>query len=352
MRASSRLCFRALTLLAAGVLAGVAQARMEPMNDGELAAVSGQGFLNLNAESNAGIDYTRINLGLKVETQMNMNKLQLGLYDSTVTRPGEALGSSDILIDNFALGAVNDATGAINPFMINDPFIEMAYSGNKIVGLRVGFAEAKGTLSGDIKNLTGSVPVHIKGTADAIYNKSNAGQQFALWVAGVYRSSVIEADAELVTPGGLPDAIRATHTGIKNGDGLTCTSGCAGGWTDALLGGFASSGCAVLGISTCFPLANFQSLPIGNSAIVDSPGTATIEGAAKGFFISMQTQAVAWKDLDSNTYKTALAGAYLNIPKFRDANGNLVAPINVDFNLALNGIPRTDTCLGSATKGC
>jgi hypothetical protein len=348
MRAASRLCFRAFTLLAASLLAGAAQARMEPMDDGELAAVSGQGFLNLNAESNAGIDYTRINLGLKVETQMNMNKLQLGLYP----RAGEAANSADILINNFALGSVNDATGAINPFMINDPFIEMAYSGNKVVGLRVGFAESKGTLSGDIKSLTGSVPVHIKGTADPIYNAAGFGTQLLLGLAGVYRSSTMEADAELVNSSGNSDPVRGTMSGMVNGSQLNCTSGCLGGLTNALLSLFTSQNCAVSGVGTCFPLSNFQSLPVGNTAILDNPGTATIEGAAKGFFISMQTQAVAWKDLDSNTYKTALAGAYLNIPKFKDANGNLVAPITINFDQAFGGIPRVDTCLGTPDRGC
>ena len=30
----------------------------------------------------------------------------------------------------------------------------------------------------------------------------------------------------------------------------------------------------------------------------------------------------------------------------------LVSPINIDFNQAFNGIPRQDTCLGTATAGC
>ena len=348
MRTTSRPLLRFLTLLTSCVLASAAQARMEPMADSELSNVTGQAFINLTTDSNAGIDYTRINLGMKVETQLNMNKLQLGLYD----RSGETAGTSDILINNFALGSVNDATGAINPFMINDPFVELAYSGNKIVGVRVGFGESKGTLSGDIQQLTGSVPVHIKGTAAPIYDAASGGTQFLLGLAGVYRSSIMEADADLVDSAGNPDPVRGTLSGMKNGDQLNCTSGCLGGLTNALLSLFTSSNCAVSGVKTCFPLTQFQSLPVGNTAIADNTSTQTIEGAAKGFFISLQTQAVAWKDVDSNTYKQALAGAYLNVPKYRDANGNLVAPININFDQAFGGIPRADTCLGSATKGC
>ena len=44
-----------------------------------------------------------------------MKKLQLGQYN----RSGELAGSADIAIDNFALGTVNDTTGAINPFLIS-----------------------------------------------------------------------------------------------------------------------------------------------------------------------------------------------------------------------------------------
>ncbi len=348
MRATLRPVLRAFTVLAACVLASTAQARLEPMADNELSDVAGQGFINLTTDSNAGIDYTRINLGLKVETQMNMNKLQLGLYD----RAGEAAGTSDILINNFALGSVNDSTGAVNPFMINDPFVELAYSGNKIVGLRVGFAESKGTLSGDIQTLSGSVPVHIKGTADPIYNAASGGTRFLLGLAGVYRSSIMEADATLVNSAGNLDPVRATYSGMPNGSSLSCSSGCLGGLTNALLSLFTSSNCAVTGVTTCFPLSQFQSLPIGNAAIADNSATQAIEGAARGFFISMQTQAVSWKDLDSNTFKEALAGAYLNIPKFKDANGNLVAPITINFDQAFGGIPRVDTCFGAATKGC
>ncbi|GAC1032624.1 hypothetical protein thsps21_34520 [Pseudomonas sp. No.21] len=337
---------RLFLVLAASLLATSAQARMEALDDAELSNVTGQAFINLTTDANAGINYTRINLGVDLDTQLNMKKLQLGQYNDSVTRPGEVAGSSDILINNFALGTVN-ADNSINPFRISNPFLELAYSGNKVVGVRIGFGEAKGVLSGDIQSLTGNIPVHIKGTGQAIYDKSNFIQQSALFLAGVYTSSVVEADANLVTSGGSLDPVRGTMAGIKNGDGLNCTSGCAGGWTDVLLGAFASNNCSILGIQTCFNLSQFQSLPVGNTS-----NMTNMEGAAKGFFISLQTQDVAWRDMDSNAFMTALKGAFMNMPKYRDANGNLVSPINIDFNQAFNGIPRQDTCLGSATKGC
>lgn len=344
----------ALALICSGMLSvNLAQAKLEALNDQELSDVTGQAFINLTTDSANGIDYTRVNFGLKVETVMNMKKLELGRYD----RSGELSGTSDILIDNFALGTVNDATGAVNPFLINNPFIELAYSADKVVGVRIGFGESKGTLSGDIQRLTGSVPVHINGTADPIYDAASTGTRILLGLAGVYRSSTMEADAELVTGfdtsnPGVADPVRGTYSGMKNGQALTCTSGCLGGLTNALLSLFTSSGCKVSGVTTCFPLTQFGSLPVGNAAIADNAATRAIEGASKGFFISLQSQNLGWRDLDSGQMITALQGAFLNMSKNRDANGNLVAPININFDQAFGGIPRQDTCFGSATKGC
>jgi len=344
----------ALALICSGLLSvNLAQAKLEALDDEELSDVTGQAFINLTTDSANGIDYTRVNFGLKVETVMNMKKLELGRYD----RSGELSGTPDILINNFALGAVNDSTGAVNPFLINNPFLELAYSGDKVVGVRIGFGESKGTLSGDIQRLTGNVPVHIKGTADPIYDAASGGTQALLFLAGVYRSSVMEADAELVTgfdtaSPGAPDPVRGTYSGMRDGQALTCSSGCLGGLTNALLSLFQSTDCKVSGVTTCFPLTQFGSLPVGNAAIADNAATRAIEGASKGFFISLQSQNLGWKDLDSGQMITALQGAFLNMSKNRDANGNLVAPININFDQAFGGIPRQDTCFGSATKGC
>lgn len=339
------------SLLALALLPGAAQAKLEALADNELSDITGQAFINLTTDANAGINYTRVNLGVNLDTQLNMKKLQLGQYNDSVTRPGEVAGSSDILINNFALGTVN-ADDSINAFKIANPFIELAYEGNKVVGVRIGFGEAKGTLSGDIASLTGNVPVHIKGSGQAIYDVASVGQKIILGIGGIYTTSVLEADAQLVNSNGAADPVRGTQAGIKNGDGLTCTSGCLPILTDAALGIIKSNDCALLGIQTCFNLDQFKSLPVGNLGVADQAGTAAIEGAAKGFFISLQTKDVAWRDLDSGTFMTALKGAFMNMPKYKDANGNMVSPINIDFNQAFNGIPRQDTCLGAATSGC
>lgn len=342
----------ALALICAGLISSTAHARMVELEDSEMSEVTGQAFINLTTDSNAGINYTRVNFGMNVETQLNMKKLQLGQYNDSVTRPGEALGTSDLLINNFALGTVN-ADDSISPFKIANPFLELAYSGNKVVGVRIGFGEAKGILSGDIQSLTGNIPIKIQGTARPIFDEASFFDRILLGAAGITRDTQLQADATLVQANGTADPIRATAAGMVNGQVLGCVSGCnLGGLSGALLSLFASNGCQILSLTTCFPLSNFQSLPVGNMAVNDSAATAAIEGAAKGFFISMQTQDVAWKNQDTNQFMMALKGAFMNLPKYRDANGNMVAPINIDFEQAFNGIPRQDTCLGTAAAGC
>ncbi|WP_339515116.1 DUF6160 family protein [Pseudomonas sp. RL_15y_Pfl2_60] len=336
-----------LISLCTGIASTGVSAKMVEMADNELSDVSGQAFINLTTDQNSGIDYTRLNLGLKVETQLNIKQLELGKY----ARAGEPIDSADILINNFALGTVN-ADDTVNPFLITDPYLELAYDGNKVVGVRVGFDEAKGHLSGDIKSLTGNIPIKIEGTASPIFDAASTFEDVLLTLAGVTRSTRLQADAGLVTQDGSSDLTRATYSGLENGQRLTCSDCNLTGFTDALLSLFSSNGCEVLSLPTCFPLSNFQSLPVGNLNVVDNPNTAAIEGAARGFFLSLQTQDVAWRDKDSNAFRNVLAGAFLNIPNYRDENGNIVAPIKLDFEQAFNGIARQDTCLGSATVGC
>ena len=121
---SRRLPFllRCALFCGAGLLAATAQARMESLDDDQLSDVVGQAFINLPTDAANGLNFTRINFGADIETQLNMKKLQLGQYN----RSGELAGSADIAIDNFALGTVNDTTGAINPFLISNPYIEFA----------------------------------------------------------------------------------------------------------------------------------------------------------------------------------------------------------------------------------
>lgn len=360
---TSRPLLRAFTVLAASLLACAAQARMEPMADSELSEVTGQAFINMTAHSANSVDFTKINLGLDVQTQLNIKKLELGKY----ARSGEPGRNADIAIDNFALGTVDPSTGAVSPFIIKDPYVELAYSAGKVVGMRVGFGEAKGWLSGDIKTLTGNVSIDIYGTGNYLGDKIKEAQWTCFLnincgladtlklLAGNER---FKASAQLTCgPGmtscaaGTVDPIRAQYAGIKNGDALSIPdiSGLGGTIVSWILPLITSQGCSMLGsVDTCFNLANYQSLPIGT---LDNTGNSFSAGN-KGFFISMQTEAVKWQNQqypnDPSKVIETLAGAFMNLPR----NADDTAALTLSFQQAFEGIARKPTCFGTATAGC
>ena len=346
MRPTLAVAKSALALICAGLISATVQAGMVELADDELSEVTGQAFINLTTDSANGIDFTRINFGMDIATQLNIKKLQLGLYP----KAGEAANTADIDINNFALGSVNDATGQVNPFLIKNPFLELAYSGNKVVGIRLGFSEAQGYLSGDINRVTGNIAVDLYGKGSYL-----ATQMSCAWydiicagakglVGGAYGNSNFSAQAQLVNGGGDPDPSRATMIGMVDGQKLSIPSG--SGFDNFLLSLFSSSNCELLSTTTCFPLANYGSFPIGQ---LDANNNQQFVSAAKGVFLSMQSQNVQWRDQqDAGKFISALAGAFMNIP--RNADGS--AAINTSFQEAFNGIPRQDTCLGGADRGC
>lgn len=309
--------------------ASYACAQLTPLDDKFLSEIDGQAFINVQDDTLSGnsTKYTRINFGITGQVQVNIDNFKLGEY----TRSGES-NPADIEIENFALGHIEGNT--IVPFNITDPYIEIAYNNGVADGFRIGFKEAHGSLSGDIKALTGYVPVKISGRAEPLRDSAGFWNSLALSAIGVGDNTIVEADAELVNSSGNPDQIRSTMTGIPNGGVLNVPGN---GFSDLIIGLFSSSNCEILGIATCFPLSSYKTLPVGSAA-----------NPAKGFFVSVsKTNGLQWKDLESGGAVNVTQGAFMYLPK---VNGQ--AAITVDFNDALNGIPRKDTCFGSATYGC
>lgn len=168
-----------------------------------------------------------------------------------------------------------------------------------MVGIRIGFGEAKGYLSGDIKTLTGNVPVDLYGTGSQLGGSISCGllaldclaAKTAITLTG---SSQYTAQAELVNSSGNPDPIRAAMIGLKNGTALDMhDSTIIGSLVNVLLPFLTSNDCKLMGAQTCFNLAQYQSFPIGT---VDPNNAQNFIDSSKGFFISMQSQNVQWRD--------------------------------------------------------
>lgn len=298
------------------------QAQLVPIDEQELSDMTGQAFFNIDRSSdiNQNLDFTKLTFGLDVKTLLTSDLLELGNY----TRDG--VDGADIRISDFGLGMIGD-NGEIIPFEVTDPFIELAFEDvggeQNLAGVRLGFGGANGKLVGSIESLTGDINVNIIGTAEPVRDSTTSFNRLLLGIAGISDSTVITATGVLVDGDtGAASPARAESVGVVNGDILACEDGCGlGGLSSALLSLFQSSGCQILGISTCFPLSSYKSLDIGSS-----------EADAEGLFLSFQDQAMTWYDNGQGT--DVVKGAFFNIP-----NGG----ITVDFEEAFYGTERVRT---------
>jgi len=297
--------------------AKISNAQLVPIDEEELSGMAGQAFITMDQSNNNGLDFTKVTLGLDVETSLNSDLLDIGNYNN----------GSDIKIADFGLGSI-DSAGNIMPFKVRNPFIELAYDNSSgtgpqnLVGIRLGFGGAQGVLSAGIASLSGSVDVKVEGPAAPIRDVSSA----AWWALS--DNSLLTTDAVLIqghdsnaADYGEPLDYRATYMGIPNGANINCIANC--GLLGGIVGILDVNQCDLLGIGTCYALKDFEALNIGDE---------TTNTYAEGLFISFQSQNVGW--VDGSTTKTAGVGAFMNIPE---------GGIQVDFEEALGGIDRVRT---------
>ena len=133
--------------------------------------------------------------------------------------------------------------------------------------------------------------------------------------------------------------IRANYVGLPDGTKMQRVASDGSISPAILLALFGAGGCAFVDMVVCFPNTQFQSFKVGSAT---SP--------AKDIFISLQSQALAWRDSKNQMLMTN-PGVFFNVPKSTNEFGVEVPPIVINF-LEKNGIPRQNTCFGPLTKGC
>lgn len=365
----------------------VVHAELKPISDEAMSEVTGQAFVSVDRQYHPSPDndtsYTRVNLGMDIELQTNVEIFELGRYE----RAGEKEGTSDVLIDNFSLGYIYDSTyfernpdaarqvkadgsayqdGEIVPFKISNPYFEFAYdeAAEEIVGFRFGFGEAEGVLSGAIQQLTGNINIDILDRGQGLAAADSQGNLFDQMVGFLTpvlagssplrtKAKLVQGDPDQPNYGAL-DPVRAEYIGVPNGESfvLEDVNFLVAGLIDiisptlssdlytencSLLGGcdvvVVAQQCEVLGIQACFDLGIYNSMPVGMIEKVN--GQRQITGPSDGAFISIQTKDLEYLADVAKTNPTpedfikATAGAFFNIP-----NG----AVTVNLEEALTGI--------------
>ena len=250
MQRGKRAFFAALALGIATVPA--AFAGMEPMSDKEMGEVTGQAsMLGLDVSTSDQAEFTRYTIGMETELQMNMTDLALG----------EDADGMDVGINQLSLGHISRDTNEIVPFVGFDPYFEMAQDGGDVIGFRIGFSQARGSLSGNINSLTGRLGMELVDEDEEVH------------------------EGQLLNSDGEVNNQRASHFGIA---GEEVTTDCDAG-------------------TNCVPLTDLQTLEVGER---DDDGNADFTDS---FFISVQQQDLDWVAPNGQSVGTD-AGVFFNIP--------------------------------------
>jgi hypothetical protein len=382
--------YRSILALSA-MTASLSSVALEAIPDDELNHYTGQAFITVDASSYSdatlgNYEFTRVNLGLDIETLTNIDELRIGEFDRSYGADGTApmvddnrnivynadgsvaVHDADLIIQNFGLGRVDNyndpANAEIVPFKIKDPYIELAYktdpansSIRRIAGVRIGFGQAQGDLSGDLISLTGNLEGEIRGPGSIAYDAACGTGGTATWFQCIELSlaanTEIYAEVKLLdgatgeaTLDGAPYLKRASWIGVPTGTNFESDdSGLVASLIPTLTN---SEDCAVIGVTACFRTTNYQSVYVGD------PTQDFENGSASGAFISLQLESVPWEDLSGIAGATRVyteKGAFLNIAKYADSSGQQRYPLYLDLYNALTGEPRVATCIGR-TKGC
>ena len=269
----------ALAMLCLGI-SPVSQAELEPISDNAMGEVTGQAFMQIENIPGQNHEFTRMTLTMDVETRVNIDDIQAGQIN----------GGTDFSATHLALGHIarNDGevfngktynAGEEIPFEARMPYIELAEDAAGLAGFRMGFGQARGSVSSHTTSFSGDIGLKVQDAAGAVYD-----------------TYLFDGD------GGAATNYRASHIGI---DPNSCVSG-----------------------ANCTPLTHLQSLTVGE----DNGSTDGTIGFTDAFFIGFQRDdGVAWQTLDGANTISVGKGVFINLPTNMTVDlSQLVGPDGID----------------------
>lgn len=254
-----------------------AQAEMKAMTDQAMGEVTGQGFMDVETIPGVDHQFTRLTLGMDVETRVNIDDLQVGQIN----------GGTDFSAAHVAMGHIaredgvqyNGQTysaGDVVPFEAVQPYLELAENptDGKLSGFRMGFQQARGSVSSVTSSFSGNIGVQLVDDAGVAH------------------------DATLFDAASQATNYRAGYIGINDGSvAADCSTGI-----------------------NCAPLSHLQSLVVGSD---NGDGTT---GFTNDFFIGFQREGVNWQSPDgTGATINAGQGVFINLPSSMKINMSQLA---------------------------
>ncbi len=276
--------YAALTLLCLGMVP-VAQAELQPISDETMGDVTGQAFMQIENIAGTEHEFTRMTLGMDVETRVNVDDLRMGEIGGGADYAGTHIALGHISRDGSTVqyNGQTYAEGEDVPFEAVQPYIELAEdpAEGRLSGFRMGFKQARGSVSSSTTSFSGDIGLTLV---------DQNGAEFA--------ATLFDANTQATH-------YRATHIGIDD-----ATTDCSAG-------------------TNCAPLNRLQSVIVGTD---NGDGTT---GFTDDFFIGFQREGVEWQSPDGANVIQAGQGVYINLPTSMKVDlSQLTGP---------NGVPRLRT---------
>ena len=238
------------------------QAELTPVSDDTLGEVTGQAFMQVENIAGEQHDFTRMTLGMDVETRVNVDEIQVGQLGDGADFNATHLALGHIArTDGETFNGRSYSAGETIPFEAQRPYIELAEDASGLVGFRMGFQQARGSVSSSTTSFSGNIGLQLR---DAEGN--------------------VQA-AQLYDAASNPTSFRASHIGIAGAD-------CSAGSTN------------------CAPLTHLQSITVGE----DNGSTDGTIGFTDGFFIGFQREGMEWQSLDGTNTINVGKGVFINLP--------------------------------------
>lgn len=282
--------YAALTMFCLG-MAPAAQADLEPISEEAMGDVTGQAFMQVENISGTAHEYTRMTLGMDVETRVNIDDIQIGQIDDGADFAARHVALGHLArADGEMFNGITYNEGDVIPFEARQPYIELAEDSTGLAGFRMGFAQARGSVSSHTTSFSGNIGMKVE------------------YFGQVYDAMLFDG------VDGAATNKRATHIGL------------------APTSAEQVPGCNASGdLANCAPLTNLRSITVGEDT---GAGDGTI-GFTDDFFIGFQRDDnMEWQSLDGANVINVGQGVFINLPT------NMTVDLN---NLTNGGLDRLRT---------